>query len=272
MGWTRRVLRCVVLGESPGKDVLAPLAHTLCRFGRWFVLNKPHFEKIDTDSARRLTDVHQSMHEAIRSICTDVLAGRRGQSTDLDIFEQTQTELIKLLAEFKTHFLANAARHDPLTGLPLRYGLEVEFNQVRKNCQRNETQLYVGIIDVDHFKRVNDSYGHPVGDLVLRHLAHTLRRVVRANEPLFRFGGEEFLVLMQCHGSESAAVTAQRIIQAVRDAPVPMPQGGPLPLAVTLGLARVGADEDINSAVERADKALYAGKHAGRDRYVIADD
>lgn len=272
MGWTRRVLRCAVLRTAPSEDVVAPLAHTRCGFGRWFGSNRKHFQKLDAPSTRRLDAVHQAMHDAIRSICTDLLADRPGRGTDLESFEKTQSELIKLLAEFKTHFLASAARHDPLTGLPLRYGIEDEFTQVQKNCRRHRTQLYVGIIDADHFKRVNDAYGHSVGDIVLCHLADTLRRIVRPNEPLFRFGGEEFLLLMQCRTREAAATAAQRIVQTVRRTPAPMAKGEPLILTITLGLARVGNDEAMADAVERADKALYAGKEGGRDRYMIADE
>lgn len=272
MEWSRRVLRCAVLRTSPGEDVLAPLAHTLCRFGRWFASNKTHFQKLDAQNTCRLAAVHQAMHDAIRSICADVLAGQPGQAADLEAFEQTQAELMKLLSGFKTHFLSNAARHDPLTGLPLRYGIEDAFAQVQKTSRRNKTQFYVGIIDADHFKRINDDYGHPVGDLALRHLADTLKRIVRPNEPLFRFGGEEFLLLMQCQTREAAIATGQRIVQSMRSAPVPIPQGDPVTLTVTLGLARVGDDEAMADAVDRADRALYVGKQAGRDRYVIADE
>ncbi len=270
MEWTRRVLRCAVLSATPGEDALAPLAHTLCRFGRWFVLNKVHFEQLDAENTRRLEAVHQTMHDAVRSICTDVLAGRPGQSTYLEAFEQTQSELIQLLAKFKTQFLASAVRHDPLTGLPMRYGLETDFMQIQKNCKRNHSLFYIGVIDVDHFKQVNDRYGHPVGDIALRHVANTLKRITRPNEPLYRFGGEEFLFLMQCQAPESAAAAAQRFINAVHSAPVPIPQGELLALTVTLGLTRVGEGEAMGSAVERADQALYEGKRAGRDRYVIA--
>lgn len=103
--WTRRVLRCVALHESPGEDVLEPLAHTLCRFGRWFIQNKALFEKLNSTNARKIDAVHKTMHDVIRTICTDVLAGQPAKSTDLEIFEQTQSELIKLLAGFKTQLL-----------------------------------------------------------------------------------------------------------------------------------------------------------------------
>ncbi|MGO9443615.1 MAG: diguanylate cyclase [Thiobacillaceae bacterium] len=271
MEWTRRVLRCAVLRVSPGEDALGPLAHTLCHFGRWFQLNKAHFEQLDAHSARRIEVVHQSMHDAVRCICTDMLAGLPGQATYLDTFEQTQSELIKSLAQFKTHLLSSAVQHDPLTELPMRSGIEADFVQIQKNCKRNNTRFYIGMIDVDHFKRVNDLYGHPVGDIALHHLAATLKRTTRPDEPLYRFGGEEFLVLMQCQTTEGAAAAAQRFIVAVRSAPLPIQEGEPLALTITLGLARVAEEEAMSSAVERADRALYEGKRAGRDRYVIAE-
>lgn len=270
--WTRRVLRCAVLRVSPGEDVLAPLAHTFCRFGRWFASNRAHFEVLDVQKTRRLEDVHQAMHDAIRFICADVLAGREGQSANLDAYEQTQSELIKLLAEFKTQFFANAVRHDPLTGLPLRYGIKNEFDLMRRISKRNNFLLYIMMIDVDHFKRINDTYGHPVGDIALRHLAEVLKRTKRDNETLYRFGGEEFLLLMQSESPDGINRAAQRFTDAVRNAPVSISQDQSVTLTVTLGLSRVGDDEDLANAIERADRALYEGKRAGRDRYVIADN
>ena len=270
MDWTRRILRCVVLRTSPGEDVLAPLAHTLCRFGCWFTSQRKQFEALDAQATLRVEVIHQAMHDAIRAICSDVLAGQPGQNSDLDVFEQSQSELLGLLARFKTLILSNAMRNDPLTGLPLRYGVERDFALYQKDALRNHSLLYAVMIDVDHFKRINDSYGHPVGDMVLRHLADTLKRILRGNEPLYRFGGEEFLWFMQTKSVGEAEQSALRLLTAVRMTPVPIPDAQPVTLTVTLGLAQVGDHEDLSSAIKRADAALYEGKNAGRDRYVIA--
>lgn len=126
------------------------------------------------------------------------------------------------------------------------------------------------MIDVDHFKRVNDTYGHSVGDIALCHLADTLKRNIRPSEPLYRFGGEEFLLLMQTQSYEEAASAAERLINVIRGAPVMIPQSQPLALTATMGLSLVKEGEELSSVIERADKALYAGKNAGRNRYVIA--
>ena len=106
LDWVSRVLSYTVLGKSPSDDVLDPLAHTICQFGRWFALNKLNFEKLDAQKTQRLVAVHQKMHEAIRTICTDLLAGRGGESADLDVFDQMQSEFIHLLSEFETQILA----------------------------------------------------------------------------------------------------------------------------------------------------------------------
>jgi diguanylate cyclase len=269
MNWTRQILRFLVLGTAPGVDVIDPMAHTLCQFGCWYTANRVHFEAIDAPAARRVELAHQAMHDAIRSVCSDLLAGQPGKAVDLNAFEQSQSELLVLLARFKTSILSDAVRHDPLTGLPLRYGIEGDFVLQQKDARRNRNLLYVALIDVDHFKRINDSYGHPVGDRVLRHLAETLNRNLRSNEPLYRFGGEEFLWLMQCRSADEAEQSAHRLLTTIRTTTVPISRDHSVTLTVTLGMAQVGDDEELASALERADVALYKGKETGRDCYVI---
>lgn len=270
MGWTRRVMRCAILRTSPGEDVLDPVAHTLCHFGRWFMSRKADFENLDASKTQRIIVVHQAMHDAIRSICANVLAGRPGNSADLDDFEQTQTELIKLLADFKTQILAAVAHRDQLTGLPLRFGIEQAFSRFQKLHERHRLLLYVAMIDIDHFKKVNDTYGHQVGDTALRHVADTLKRNLRDNDMLFRFGGEEFLLLMLTDTSEEATAASERLINAVRNAPASTPQGTPLTLTITMGISGAAKNERLATVIARADKALYEGKRSGRDRYILA--
>lgn len=272
MDWTRRVLRCAVLHSSPGGDVLHAESHTLCRFGQWFVQERVFFDALNPDIARRIDCTHQSMHDAIRSICERALAGVSGKEQDLNAFEASQADLLGLLAQTKTLVLTTAARHDPLTGLPMRYGIEQEFELCRKDAKRRGEELLIIMIDIDHFKTVNDTYGHPVGDAVLQQFAAALKTTVRENEPLYRFGGEEFLVLMRCNDPRCPELALQRVIHTIRKTQIKIDTGFTLNLTATLGVAKVGDQEDLTSAVKRADAALYLGKRAGRDRFILASD
>lgn len=271
MDWTRRIIRCAVLHTMPGEDVLDPLAHALCRFGAWFTENRMQFETLDPAAAQRVETAHRAMHDAIRSICNHVMAGEPGHPEELDAFEASQAELSGLLAQFKTLILSQAVRHDPLTDLPLRYGIESDFALFQKDARRTRTLLYVVMIDIDHFKRVNDTYGHPTGDRVLRQLAITLKQTLRANEPLYRYGGEEFLWLLKCPTPAEAKQSARRVLASVGTTPIQIAENETLRLTITLGLARTGETEDFASALKRADLALYEGKHSGRNRFVFAE-
>lgn len=272
MNWTRRVLRCAVLRSSPGDDVLRPQSHALCRFGQWFTKERAVFDTLDPDIACRIERAHQAMHDAIRAICERILMGASGQECDLNEFEATQADLLGLLAQTKTLVLTTAARRDPLTGLPMRYGIEQEFELCRKDATRRGEELHVVMIDIDHFKRVNDTYGHPVGDKVLQQFAATLKTTVRENEPLYRFGGEEFLILMRCNNVQCPERALERVLHAIRMSTVKIESGLTLNVTATLGVARVASHEDLAAAVKRADAALYAGKIAGRDRFMFAAD
>ncbi len=271
LAWTRRVLRCAVLRTSPGDDVLAPDAHCRCKFGRWFVGYRESFEQIDASATSRALEQHERMHDAVRALCTDLLAQRRGTPANLDAFETTQSALVADLGHLKTEFLARSARHDPLTGLPLRYGLEEEFARYRALAQRGGQQMVLVLADVDHFKQVNDVHGHGVGDHALRHLATLLRASARADEPVFRFGGEEFLLILHAQDEAAAGHAADRLLQALRDAPLQLPDGVSLELRISAGLSVVGREESMSRALERADAALYAAKRAGRDRWLWAE-
>ena len=267
MDWSRRVLRCAVLHTSPGEDVLAEDAHCRCSFGSWFRQNRERFDALDSVTAKRLDEQHRLMHDAGRNICKTLLEGRVGEPALLDAFEKTQTSVLADLAALKTKCLAHTARLDALTGLPLRYGLEEEFNRYRAQATRRGELTVAVMLDVDHFKCVNDEHGHATGDLALQHIARLLIEHSRAGEPLFRYGGEEFLALLQASNRATAQQGADRLLQALRDHPLCLPDGQVLGLRVSAGLAEAGADESMAQIVGRADQALYAAKAAGRDTW-----
>ena len=272
--WTRRVLRCAVLRTSPDEDVLAEDAHRRCRLDGWLQRHREHFGQFDAATIRHLDENHRHMHDAARNICRRILEDGTGDAGELDAFERAQTAIVADLALLKTEYLAHSARLDALTGLPLRYGVEEEFERCRAQAQRHGEQIVALMLDLDHFKLINDQYGHAAGDRALQHVAVLLRRHCRAGEPVFRFGGEEFLAFLQAADRAAAQRAAERILQALRDSPLSLPDGHALSLRASAGMAEVGTAEPMADAVSRADQALFAAKAAGRDtwRWAVAAD
>ncbi|MBP9085946.1 MAG: diguanylate cyclase [Kofleriaceae bacterium] len=270
--WSRKVLRCAVVRTTPGDDVLKAEAHLLCSFGRWFTQHRINFEVLDAARTQALETQHHAMHDAIRVICNRVLYGEAGQAEDLDQFESTQRQLVDLLAFFKTLAVSRSSQIDPLTALPLRHRMEQDFDLLSKHIRHRGSVQLVMIVDVDHFKAVNDQYGHAGGDLVLQSLATTLKRVIRDDDLVYRYGGEEFLLLMELSATPHAEdFAATRVLEAVRAMSVELPNGVTVTTTVTIGVALAGEDESLESAIHRADLALYKGKASGRNRHVLAE-
>ncbi|OJF09507.1 hypothetical protein BG844_37250 [Couchioplanes caeruleus subsp. caeruleus] len=160
------------------------------------------------------------------------------------------------------------AIHDELTAVPNRRHF---FDLAKRDlaaARRHGRPLTAVMIDIDHFKRVNDTHGHLVGDDVIRGVAHRLGRTIRDTDILGRYGGEEFALIMPDAHPASTAL-AERLRAAIADAPVDT-RIGPLSVTISVGTARLHADDpDINAVLSRADAALYRAKSAGRNRVEV---
>lgn len=161
--------------------------------------------------------------------------------------------------------LNRRASTDPLTGLPNRAIFEELLHHEVGAARRDARPLGILLVDVDHFKRVNDERGHPAGDSVLREVAARMRVAVRGGDHLARVGGEEFAVLLPGADLAAAAEVGERITAHVRAAPVRL-EGGSVAVSVSCGATTLGPDDDALSLVSRADVRLYEAKRAGRDR------
>lgn len=276
MEWSRRMLRCAVLRISPGDDALSDKAHTLCHFGCWFTQHRANFEVLDAERTLAMATRHQDMHDAARNICKRVLEGQPGQASDLDKFESAQRQLIDHLAYFKTLIVSQYSQIDALTGLPLRHRMNQDFDLLNKHIRRRGSLQMVMMLDIDHFKSINDQHGHPGGDTVLQHLAVTLKQTLRTDDLVYRYGGEEFLLLMELKAEEQALMAAvehaaQRVLDAIRAMCVVLPDASTVRPTATIGVALTAPEESLSSVIQRADMALYKGKATGRNRYVLAE-
>lgn len=168
--------------------------------------------------------------------------------------------------------LYQQSRLDVLTGVGNRLRMEEDLEAVEANAARNGGGYAIALCDVDHFKAYNDALGHPAGDTVLRAIADAVRGACRKGDVVYRYGGEELLVLLSGQGGEPAAgAAAERMREAVAALGIEQPAGDPGPvMTISVGVAvRQDVEPDgVAAILARADSALYEAKRLGRDRVV----
>ena len=161
------------------------------------------------------------------------------------------------------------ATTDKLTGLTNRQMFDFLYKQAWKANLRRKTALSILIIDIDHFKHVNDTYGHPAGDQVLQAVAKALAETLRGDDMLFRWGGEEFLALLSDCSIDQARVLAERLRSRVQEQAIYRGEAT-IQVTVSLGAAELQEDEEADRLISRADQALYRAKNGGRNRVETA--
>ena len=160
---------------------------------------------------------------------------------------------------------------DALTGLNNRRYFETQIGAIVEHAARRGRPVSLMILDIDHFKTVNDTHGHDAGDEVLKSFAARTRKVVRANDIVCRFGGEEFVIVMPDTTMNVAALIAERVRHTVEQDPFTVGgEHGAIPVTVSIGIAERGRDNAPEALYRRADQALYRSKSTGRNK-VTAD-
>ena len=168
--------------------------------------------------------------------------------------------------------LETLARRDPLTGLGNRRSFDESLGAAHRRARRHGLGLAVLMIDIDHFKRLNDTYGHPEGDRRLRAVAAILDGCLqRGDDLLARYGGEEFIAALPSSDTSHALDLGERLRAAVEHAALPAPHGH---VTISVGVAwqAAGGEREPDDLVDRADQALYRAKHAGRNCVQLAPD
>jgi diguanylate cyclase (GGDEF)-like protein len=206
----------------------------------------------------------ESQLEALRSGGDDFLAK--------PAHPQLLTQLVISRIE-RGRRIREMAHRDGLTGLLNHATLMAELEHAVESGHRRHDSFAFVMMDLDHFKRINDRHGHLAGDQVLVHLARVLQRVARASDLLGRYGGDEFGLILMGNTLEGAVTFAERIRSTVAEDPPRDPGGNPFPVHLSMGIAMYPDDgERAGALVQSADRALYQAKRRGRDQVIRARD
>jgi diguanylate cyclase (GGDEF)-like protein len=202
-----------------------------------------------------------------------LMAGRKEGSR---AYPAEEVDLLNLLAHhvatvFENARLFESATYEGLTGLLRREAILEQLDRELERAQRYGRPLTIAMADLDHFKQVNDRYGHLAGDALLRRIAQVVAGGLRSTDWIGRYGGEEFLLLLPETDMAGAAAVAEKIRHQVQGTPVPLEDGAAARATLSIGLATLGEVTGTGRAAGRdliaaADRSLYAAKHAGRNR------
>jgi diguanylate cyclase (GGDEF)-like protein len=211
-------------------------------------------------------------------IAAVLAAYRRDESRP---FNREDLDTILFLAEQGGVAIENVLLHeeaqrlsltDGLTGTWNRRYFQMQFRQVLATATRFDRPFSFLMLDLDHFKRANDTYGHQRGDAILIEFSRRVKKALREVDTFARYGGEEFIVLLPETDEEGAFTTGEKIREAIRSQPFASLGDEPVPVTVSIGVASYPSHGDsFQTLVEAADRALYAAKLAGRDRVMVAD-
>lgn len=236
-------------------------------------------DSIGRDSGAVIPRDHSSREASQLSVSIRSLLRRLGSAETAQEAAAREAALNKQLLVERTerlgediNALQTQAETDPLTGLLNRRAFRLFGTDAMNYFKRHKRKLGVLVIDIDFFKRINDTYGRSVGDDVIRSIGQIVQAEARTIDKVARFGGEEFVVLLRETEKQGPAILAERIRARVADQLIDHPEHGTIHVTVSIGAALASvSDRDIGDLVERADRGLYRAKAMGRNCVVVMD-
>ncbi len=281
----------VMLLDEPGGELVVQESHGLSRWesesirfklgdgvAGWVAKNAKPARLPDVEKDKRFRTVPGQRSRIVSLLCVPLVAKKKvfgvitlTNRVKKGAFTPAHEDLLTLLAghislNVENHRLSQLSATDSLTGLYNHAHVVKRLDEEMAAARRYHESVTFLMMDLDHFKTVNDTYGHPAGDKVLLGVADLIRRNIRESDIAGRYGGEEFAVILPLTRKAGGGMIAERLRKTISGAQFPLPQGNVL-VTVSIGLANYPEDGIEGSEVlEKADQALYQAKTAGRNR------
>ena len=265
--WLVTMFRCVVSSDVTQPDIMGENSHFVCRFGQW-LNNQSRYNEDDCSYVSKIIATHEKMHLLGKELLLAIVE-KRSHPWHFDSFQDALLAFTSSVMDYKIYLLNIRSNIDVLTGLPGRRMLDESFD--RQLLDAEPLNLYIFLLDIDRFKYVNDTYGHLVGDVVLRALASNLLSWTRYDEVAYRYGGEEFIIIIRTKTDEQACQAGLRLCRLIGQKKIPYAEGE-IGITVTAGITRVQQGETLDTVLGRADRAMYQGKQTGRNRCMFMDE
>ncbi len=270
--WHKELIRTFACRSACDKHDISSKAHKECRFGQWYYSGALKTVN-DHHAFIAIGEAHKHMHELATKLLLNVNSEKTITPFEYDTFSNALDRLRLEIFSLKNELETLLYNHDPLTMTINRVAMLPMLREQQELSKRQLQTCCVAMINIDRFKKVNDKYGHIVGDKVLILLADYLMKNTRSYDKVFRFGGEEFLLCMPHTNLQQAFDLVDRIRDGIAIMPFHIGLPDPIHIAISCGIAMLSPDTTIEKSIDATDQALYVAKSSGRNRtHIFTDD
>lgn len=266
--WCKDLLRSIICRLPHDIRDIADDAHRQCRFGQWYYGSRPQALR-DHPAFVAIEVEHCHLHQigARLLLATDNEALRSPH--DYDSFTNAADRLHLEIYSLKQELENLLNNRDTLTGAENRLSMLTRLREQRELVKRGVQECSIVIMDLDRFKAVNDTYGHPAGDQVLIAWVSYLKRHLRPYDRVYRYGGEEFLLTFPSTNLQTVQDILERLCKGLPAIPIGTGETKMIMVTASFGITMLDAGVSVEESINRADSALYAAKKAGRNRACI---
>ena len=254
--------------ETTHHTAWAELAPSLESFSTWRLEAAKTLQ--DQPALDRLSELHDQMHRLAKMAILKAPEGSAVTRNDYEAVAAKHEEFVAGLRRVERALAAAASGLDALTGLRSRAGMRDDLARELSRFQRSGTPFCLALADVDHFKKINDTYGHDGGDKVLAGVADHLSRSLRPFDDAWRWGGEEFLLCLKEADINAGLLALDRVRGGLEQMPIRLADGQLVFVTASFGLVAATKDANIDALLAKADRALYRAKESGRNKVEIA--
>lgn len=266
--WYRNLLRVLISHAPPNQIDLMPNAHLACPFGQWYKSQASAKFFIENQKFRSLETVHEKVHEDAQKLIQFILDGAVIPLDEWDHFCSNREQMRNEMLDLQQKFEEVAKNRDPLTGIETRTSMLAEISKQQALVLRGRQACTLVMLDLDHFKNINDMYGHSAGDTVLVATVNSIRLHLRSYDRIYRYGGEEFIICMPQTNIEEGSEVIERLRVSISRLHFDFSE---TPVSASFGVTELKPSQSVKDAIECADKAMYEAKKRGRNCVVRND-
>ncbi len=266
--WFKDLTRTIICRLSYDNRDIADDAHRQCRFGQWYY-GSPHQALLDHPAFVAIETEHHRLHQFAARLLLAATNETPGAPRDYDSFINAADRLHLEIYSLKHELEELLINRDPLTGAENRTGMLTRLRELRELVKRGLQECGIAIMDLDHFKRINDTYGHSAGDQLLVAWVSYIKQHLRPYDRVYRYGGEEFLLSFPSTNIQSVSIIIERLRSGLSTIDIGADETKPIMVTASFGITSLDSMVSVEEAINRADVALYAAKSAGRNQSCI---